>query len=66
MTANGDRGFGYRISRTASGWLWVAFDVQGQVQDRGLAPNKALAAACVIRTIARNAVPAAEVASKAA
>lgn len=33
----------------------MTFDLEGQVQERGFAPDKAIAAACVIRALARAA-----------
>jgi hypothetical protein len=45
--------FGYRITRTGSGWSWVAFDTGGAVIASGAARERAVAAACVIRAIAR-------------
>jgi hypothetical protein len=45
--------FGYRISRTREGWSWVAFDTAGAVIASGAARDRAVAAACVIRAIAR-------------
>ncbi|MDB5467319.1 MAG: hypothetical protein JWQ46_2081 [Phenylobacterium sp.] len=55
MTSRDDTCFGYRIRATETGWDWMAFDMAGQVQERGHAPDKALAAACVIRALARAA-----------
>lgn len=49
--------FGYRIRETGEGWDWTAFDRTGRVQARGLAPTKAVAAALVIRALARSATP---------
>lgn len=50
--------FGYRICPTEQGWSWVAFDPAGEIQERGTAPSRAIAAACVIRALARAAAPA--------
>ncbi len=50
--------FGYRIEPCDEGWAWRAYDVSGEVQASGEAPTKAIAAACVIREIARSAEPA--------
>lgn len=47
--------FGYRIAPCDEGWAWKAYDRAGQVQASGAAPTKAIAAACVIREIARSA-----------
>jgi hypothetical protein len=58
MRASDDAGFGYRIRRTASGWSWVAFAADGGVLAQGGAPNRATAAACVVRAIARAHAPA--------
>jgi len=57
--------FGYKIRETAEGWTWVTFDLCGQVQESGSAPEKAVAAACVIRALAR-AASEAETARQAA
>jgi hypothetical protein len=45
--------FGYRITRTRGGWLWSTYDLRGELQHHGEAPSKALAAALVIRALAR-------------
>lgn len=45
--------FGYQIRPTAAGWRWTAFDPHGQISEEGCAPSKAVAAACVIRVLAR-------------
>ena len=48
--------FGYRIEPCDEGWAWRAYDSSGEVQASGAAPTKAVAAACVIREIARSAI----------
>lgn len=53
--------FGYRINKGEDGWTWTTFDLSGRVTVRGHAPTKAVAAACVIRALARSAVPGADV-----
>ncbi|HEY9217363.1 MAG TPA: hypothetical protein VIO94_04890 [Phenylobacterium sp.] len=45
--------FGYRIAPCDEGWAWTAYDEAGEVRAEGAAPTKAMAAACVIREIAR-------------
>ena len=50
-------GFGFRISKTSGGWAWAAYDADGRAVEAGAAPNRAVAAACVIRVIARNLAP---------
>ena len=50
-------GYGFRISRTAAGWSWTAYDADGRPVETGAAPNRAVAAACIIRVIARNYAP---------
>ncbi|MDB5450265.1 MAG: hypothetical protein JWQ52_1393 [Phenylobacterium sp.] len=55
MISRDDTCFGYRIRATDTGWDWMAFDLAGKVQERGHAPDKAIAAACVIRALARAA-----------
>jgi hypothetical protein len=54
--------FGYRLSKTADGWTWITFDLAGKVAARGHAPTKAVAAACIIRALARASVPVANAA----
>lgn len=56
--ARRDAEFGYKIRPCAAGWAWTAYDAGGGVHERGEAPTKAIAAAYVIRAIARQAVPA--------
>ena len=48
--------FGYRIRKTSEGWVWSTLDAAGAVRVRGEAPSKAMAAALVIRALARSAV----------
>ena len=50
-------GFRFQIKPAGSGWSWAAFDSAGEVCARGAAPTKAIAAAFVIRTIARSLAP---------
>jgi hypothetical protein len=52
--------FGYHIRRGEGGWTWTTFDLAGRAEMRGHAPTKALAAACVIRALARASAPVAE------
>jgi len=59
MNGRNHANFGYRIREDGGGWSWTTFDLSGEVQARGHAPNKALAAACVIRMLARAAAPGA-------
>lgn len=47
--------FGYQIRSTPKGWAWVVYDLNGQVQGQGCAPQKAIAAAMVVRALARSA-----------
>lgn len=56
MRANA-AGYGFRISETRSGWAWAAYDTDGRAIETGAAPNRAVAAACVIRVIARSEAP---------
>jgi hypothetical protein len=51
--------FGYRIRKTREGWSWAAVGPGGEVEHEGCAPSKVVAAACVIRAIARSSAPAA-------
>lgn len=60
MTAREDATFGYKIRRTDDGWTWTTFDPGGRLLEQGHAPSKAVAAACVIRALARNACEAME------
>lgn len=64
--ARGNAEFGYQIKPCAAGWSWTAFDEAGSVQERGEAPTKAVAAACVIRAKARRAITERRTDSKAA
>lgn len=48
--------FGYRIRPVDQGWAWSTLDHSGRVQARGQAPSKAVAAAFVIRALARSAL----------
>lgn len=50
-------GYGFRISKTPAGWAWATYDAGGRAIESGAAPNRAVAAACVIRVIARSAAP---------
>jgi hypothetical protein len=63
MSARDHACFGYRIREEGAGWSWTTFDLAGRVQARGHAPNKAVAAACVIRMLARSAIPDARTAA---
>jgi hypothetical protein len=53
MSSSDQACFGYQIRPSGDGWAWTTFDLAGAVTARGWAPNKALAAACVIRALAR-------------
>ena len=55
MTSSDSACFGYQIRSTPEGWAWVTYGLNGEVQDEGCAPQKALAAAMVIRALARPA-----------
>ena len=57
--------FGFRVAKTRSGWTWAAYDADGRAVETGAAPNRAAAAACVIRVIARNQAAAEDAASQA-
>jgi len=50
-------GYGFRIAKTRAGWTWAALDADGRPIESGAAPNRAVAAACIIRVIARNEAP---------
>jgi len=43
----------YSIRPVQGGWAWRTFDPQGRVRGQGTAVSRALAAACVVRSIAR-------------
>jgi hypothetical protein len=45
--------FGFRIYPLGEAWRWECYDPCGRVQARGAAPEKALAAAFVIRALAQ-------------
>ena len=49
-------GMGFSIRPRRGGWSWAAIDPEGRVRDQGDAPTRALAAAFVIRAIARASV----------
>jgi len=49
--------YGFRIRPHGEAWRWDAIDAKGQVLDSGAAPTKAVAAALVIRALARGAGP---------
>lgn len=50
-------GYGFRISKTQAGWTWAAYGADGRPIESGAAPNRAVAAACIIRVIARSEAP---------
>jgi hypothetical protein len=50
--------FSYRIAPDGSGWKWSVFDRTGACSARGEADSRSLAAALVIRAIARGMEPA--------
>lgn len=47
--------FSFSIKPMGQEWSWAAIDDCGRVRAQGSAPTKAIAAAFVIRTIARSA-----------
>lgn len=49
--------FGYRFTKVSDGWTWTTFGLSGEVVMRGHAPTKAVAAACVVRALARASCP---------
>lgn len=49
--------FHFSILPTASAWRWQALDSAGAVVEAGVSPSRQLAAACVIRALARPAGP---------
>lgn len=56
MDAEDGSRFGYRLREVGGAWRWVAFDPAGRVTAEGWAPSRAVAAACVIRALAGDAV----------
>lgn len=52
MKPSAETCFGFRFRSAAGGWKWETYDQQGVVQAAGWAPEKPLAAACVIRALA--------------
>jgi hypothetical protein len=56
MKSPSQAAFGYQIRPAGEGWSWVSYDLDGIVQEQGWAPQKALAAACVVRALARMAI----------
>ena len=57
MTSSENGGFRFQIKLAGEGWSWAAIGPAGEVCARGAAPTKAIAAAFVIRTIARSMHP---------
>ncbi len=55
MRSSDEAGFGYQIRPDGRGWAWVTFDLTGAVAARSWAPDKTLAAACVIQVLAQGA-----------
>ena len=47
----------YVIKPRGSAWAWTAFKADGCIAGRGVSPSRQVAAACVIRCIARSAAP---------
>jgi hypothetical protein len=47
------RAFAFEFEKSEKGWRWLAYDPFGRVAGEGIAPTKAIAAACVIDTLAR-------------
>lgn len=45
--------FHFSIQRAATAWRWKTLDSDGVTLASGLAPSRKLAAACVIRALAR-------------
>lgn len=45
--------FGFKLTKTRTGWRWAAFDPVGWLTATGEAPTRAQAAAFVIRALAR-------------
>lgn len=52
-----DASFGYRFNKVSDGWTWTTYALGGEVTMRGHAPTKAVAAACVIRSLASRSRP---------
>lgn len=57
MAPRDDQGFGYRILRTREGWTWMTYGDAGEVLEQGAVRDRSVAAACIIRAIARRAGP---------
>jgi hypothetical protein len=47
----------YVIKPRGAAWAWTAFRADGCVAGRGVSPSRQVAAACVIRCIARDLQP---------
>jgi hypothetical protein len=45
--------FGFDVAKAPDGWRWTAYDNLGRVAAEGVAPTKAVAAACLIQELAR-------------
>jgi hypothetical protein len=53
MNTSSKTNFGYHIAQDAEGWRWMTLDDGGAVHNQGLAPDRSLAAAFVIRALLR-------------
>jgi hypothetical protein len=58
MSSAHEAGFGYRIHAADGGWRWATFDSAGRPVEQGWAPEKALAAACIVRALTCEVPPA--------
>ncbi len=50
----------YRIQPAPGGWAWRTVDGAGRTVEKGVAQSRAVAAACIIRSIARSLEPEAK------
>jgi hypothetical protein len=53
VNSSGETGYHYQIKPQDDGWSWATLDADGRIHAQGAAPTKAIAAAFVIRSIAR-------------
>ncbi len=52
----------YRIESVPGGWAWRTVDGEGRTVEKGLAESRAVAAAFIVRSIARSLEPEAKAA----
>jgi hypothetical protein len=48
--------FGYKLQSVQDGWRWLTFAEDGSVAETGVAPTRAVAAACIIRALTEGCI----------